>query len=236
MNKKILGSLAAMVAVLALVAGGTFAGWTDFHEVNGSEIGAGSLVLNVVGDGVGTQHFDVDNLTPGEFSEYNVFVASLNGDAVPDAQLSLKLHNLDGSENGCDSNSEALLQGGSAGFLGGPKLDPAAGCADLTSDGQFVDEARISAVWSTVPAGTTVAPADCAAPLSELSPLSPGAPGNYFGSLNEINGDTFKVTDLAPGEGVCIRFRVFMDNNFTVTDASQGDDAKFDVRFDLTQI
>jgi alternate signal-mediated exported protein len=98
MNKKILGSVVAMVAVLALVGGGTFAAWFSEQTIDEHSVEAGHLTLSVTDDGVGASSatpISVEQAYPGMQAEWEWYVA--NQSSVPTAlqsTLGMTLQNL----------------------------------------------------------------------------------------------------------------------------------------------
>ena len=228
MNKKLMKGSLAGVAALALVAGGgTFASWSDFHEDTNNTVGADVLALTV--DESATKRFDDVKLAPGEERDIAFYVASRNGTTVPDADLTMTIKNLVPSENGCDSNSEAYAESG--GSIS-DKSDSAAPC-NQGGDGQF-DEQSLYYVQSAKVSD----PADCT-----TSTTMPTRQSNI--RLSQANNQPVDLLGsgdvLAGGEGVCVLAHVFMPDNvaqygFAADNKSQGDQATFDVRFDLTQV
>jgi predicted ribosomally synthesized peptide with SipW-like signal peptide len=66
MNKKILGSVAGMVAVFGLIGGGTFAAWTADNSVDGNTVQAGYLELGLTNtSGATPQPFNTGPVAPG---------------------------------------------------------------------------------------------------------------------------------------------------------------------------
>jgi predicted ribosomally synthesized peptide with SipW-like signal peptide len=228
MNKKILKGALAGTAVVALAAGGgTWASWSDFQIDSGNQVGADHLTLTV-GE-PSSAHFDNVQLAPGEARDRSFYVASRTGVAVPDATLTMTLTNLVPREDGCDSNSEAYAE--SNGAIS-DKSSLSAPCNYANMPGQFADQA-LYFVQSKVASS----PADCT-----------------DDSMDTRLGNTIlataanKVVDLLPagetlqaGEGVCVDAEVFLPDDVqalgsAADNKSQGDQATFDVRFDLTQV
>lgn len=209
------GGIAALVAVAALAVGATFALWSDF-DVYGSSAGAEYLTLDV--NSTGTAGFEQTAMAPGVNREFDFVVASRAGQEIDAATLSLALQNLIGSEDGCRGNGETIDDGGAC-------TTPGNGF----SFGQFADDALINvnasapttdianACNSTLhPRGQRVAPQS----LRDFSAL---------GNVDLLNGDT-----LAPGEGICVAMGLSLP--VTADNASQGDGATWDFRYDLTQV
>lgn len=229
MNKKILKGALAGTAVVALAAGGgTWASWSDFQVDAGNSVGADHLSLTV-GEPSATRHFDDVRLAPGEARDVAFYVASRDGVTVPTATLTMTLKNLNPTENGCDSNSEAYAESG--GTIS-DKSDPAAPCNN-GGPGQFADQALYyvqSAKVSDPSTCTTSTPMPSRLLNTRLSAAEDQAV-DLLGAGNTLAG----------GEGVCVLAHVFLPDNvaqygFAADDRSQGDQATFDVRFDLTQV
>lgn len=217
MNKKIVTSVAGLAAAAALVAGGgTFASWSDsWTEANANSVGADHLTLSV-SDPNATQEFDLQTMYPGGSADYEFFVTSRDGDAVPAAGLTLSVVDLLGIEDGCTNTT-------------GEAADDA-DCSDTSSGGDFVTDTRMTVNTTQVP---TTDPAVCGSAhpvgnrlsgptslqqLSAASPLNLLAPGQV----------------LEAGEGICVRMAIALPPD--ADNASQGDSATFKVRFDLTQL
>src|SRR5688500_15730909 len=106
MNKKILwvGISAGALAVAGLANAGTFAAWSDFN-VQSETVQAGHLTLNMDSSvEVGSEPL---NLAPGINRYRTFYIASNDGDSVPNGNLSVTLKNLVDTENGCENNGEA---------------------------------------------------------------------------------------------------------------------------------
>ncbi|HEX2895924.1 MAG TPA: hypothetical protein VHO29_18110 [Marmoricola sp.] len=225
MNKKILKGALAGTAVVALAAGGgTWASWSDFQVDTGNHVGADHLALTV-GE-PSNQHFDNVQLAPGEKRDTAFYVASRSGVAVPKANLTMTLKNLVGTENGCDSNSEAFAE---SGLLN--KDDPNATC-NKPGVGQFISQALFYVQSKVVDS-----PQQC---------TNDGMDTRLHNTiLTAANNTAVNLlpagTTLAAGQGVCVDAEVFLPDNVrqfgsAADDRSQGDQATFDLRFDLTQV
>jgi hypothetical protein len=227
MNKKILTSALGLVAAAGLAGGSTFAGWSDNFTEDSNTVGAGEIVLNVADGAPVTQEFDRLNLIPGGQADSEYVVTSMSSNASgPDASslaahLTLTLENLLGTEDGCSNTN------------GEEDDDP--DCVTPGTDGagdniygDFDDDAR---VVINVTAPGTVADA-CDRPAGGLGGVWNGVVTlrqlATMGPVDLLKGDT-----LAQGEGICVRMAIALPS--TVDNASQGDSADFDVRFDLTQ-
>ena len=219
MNKKIIGALTAMVAVLALVAGGTFAAWTDFN-IQETEVGAGILALDVSTREGGGPTIAPLNLAPGENKFQEFYLASSDGDSVPDANLTMVLNNFVEEENGCSSNSEALAEGVLSGY-GDLTGDPLC----TTGPGEFSSQARIQVLASAPVPGPSSCPS-----TGIYGSTTPSGVGTLLSKANTV----FTLGTLAPGEGLCVRVEISLPT--TATDLVQGDATGYDVRFNLTQV
>jgi predicted ribosomally synthesized peptide with SipW-like signal peptide len=115
MNKKILGSLAGMVAVLGLVAGGTFAAWTAQESIDDNKVTAGSIQLDLYDqDGVSqAAPFDIGPIAPGAdptryYRQWTV--ASALHSPELDADLFVTIENLDVTPAGNTLGDELRLR------------------------------------------------------------------------------------------------------------------------------
>ena len=112
MNKALGKAALAGAAAIALAAGGgTYAAWSDFGNINGNSVGAGMLKLDLNGQTGNTPVAAINwgKLAPGMVNVRTVWLASNDGDSVPDAHLSATFSNLNDHENGCETNSEAAV-------------------------------------------------------------------------------------------------------------------------------
>jgi hypothetical protein len=230
MNSKLIKASLAGAAVVALAAGGgTFAAWSDFYQGATNTVGADVLALTV--NPSATRTFDDVKLAPGQARDYAFYVASRNGVTVPAADITMTIKNLTGHENGCDSNSEASDE--TAGAIT-DKTAPTAPCNNLSGAGQFAQQATYY-----VQADKVSSPADCNGSYATNQVLG----NQILSSMNNVPVSLLPAgVHLAGGEGVCVLAHIFMQHDSgdtagqTVNNASQGDSATFDIRFDLTQI
>jgi len=215
-NKLVKASLAGVAALAIAVGGSTFALWSDYADLTGSHAGADELTL-VLGQ-PNSQNFDDMHLAPGVGGDYEFVVASRQGDTIPTANLRMRLTDLVGHEDGCTStNSEADVDGD---------------CSNLSTPGEFIDEARIIVNAS---APTTDANA-CD------SGTHPRGSRQSAISLKKLFDDTRSTpvnllpagTYLAPGERICVSMGLNMPTS--ASNASQGDSADFDLTFLLDQV
>ena len=215
MNSKLIKGSLAGVAVVALAAGSTtFAAWSDWDSLTGSQSGADQLTL-VLGE-PNSRNFDDLKLAPGERGDFEFVVASREGETVTAADLRVQLTNLVGTEDGCTStNSEAAV-------------DP--NCNDMTSEGEFIDQARII-VNASQP--TTDLANACSDPRgSRQGPISLRALRDNS-AASPVNLLDPGVT-LGPGEGICVAMGINLPAS--ADNATQGDSASFDLKFLLDQV
>lgn len=251
MNTKLLKASLATAAVIALAAGGgTFAAFSDFGNVNGNSVGAGFLKLDLGPNGTGIAPLDFGNFAPGSGTGRQIWVASNNGDSVPNAHLFITLKNLVDTAAPC-STSLGKAQG---------EID--SGVTGCTINGNTASgtpsQGNLSRVLSFqgyyYP--TITDPATCAAlttyPQNYVSFFAAGRGDMYpiasgAGTKYELYTDSSKTTPLVlqPGQGGCIGISAGWvagsdPVNPTVTNpsdnAAQSDSLTFDVRFDLVQV
>ncbi len=221
MNKKTLwGSVAGGALALGLAGGGTFAGWSDFN-VQEEAIQAGHLTLNVGDTNVSDEPL---RLAPGDNLFKHFYIASNDGDSVPDGNLTVKLENFVHGERGCENNGEAAAEGGV------DLSDPAADCNEAGDQGELADETNIQWRFQIVSEGT-----DCAT-LNYGSAAAVGASGALRGYDNAAAPTSLGV--LEPGQGACVSMAVnAVDRTNSVhINEIQGDRVDFDIRFTLSQV
>ena len=214
-NKKtILGSSAAIVAAAALIAGGTFASWSDFVEVQDNSATAGFLELSLDGNqGNAVSAFSVSNLAPGVTNtpqDRKQYIAAADSDPVMQANLFLTLKDLVGVEDGCTTASEAA----------------AGGCS--TAEGELPENAHISI--TATPASTNNAGNRFCSSTSANNTINV-----FSGTVRalETKGKTL-IKEMTTGTDTCLSSRISLPvapNNNVV----QGDSMTFDVRLDLEQ-
>lgn len=243
MQKRTLGLIAGGAAVLGLVGGGTFAGWSDFN-VQEETVAAGHLTLNVGSSyEVGSEPL---NLAPG-INRYRAFyIASNDGDSVPDGDLSVTLQNLEDTENGCENNGEAdaedpaRVKGAGANALDTDGVTVGARCNDGSDEGEASDLVSLQWRWTDPLPDST----DCDA-LPTYSGQGGTLPSEFLytnaapsGAMAGLEDYSTAIETLAPGEGICVLMTI---NTFDHPsrpwhmNALQGDQLDFDVRFDLVQ-
>jgi|GEM_PF-5268476 len=241
MKKTLLGSVAAGALAITLIGGGTFAAWSDF-SVQHETVGAGHLTLNVGSSyEVGSEPL---NLAPN-MNRYRAFyIASNDGDSVPNGNLSVTLKNLVDNENGCANNGEADAEDPARTAHAGPDaldhdgITAGARCNNPGDQGELSQLASLQWRWTDpLPAAT-----DCDSLNTYTNEHTPG-PSPYVnaapsGAIAGLDNFTTPIEQLAPGQGLCVLMTInTFDHPSRPYDmnAMQGDTLNFDVRFDLTQ-
>jgi hypothetical protein len=241
MNRKlIMGALAGVAAVALAVGGSTFSAWSDFGTINNNTSAAGFLRLDLSDgpNGVATP-MNFNNMFPGQNAPRMVWIASNDGQSVPDANLKVTFKNLADQENNCSSSTESTD-------------DPTCG-SNAPNSGELSKVVTVQTQY--YPDITT--PQNCAD--YDYVHGQAGAhqsifPADYAGDLYDYaegagSGYTFKDASnpanamvLHPGDGVCMAIDVYWahDPHSGYTgpsdNAAQGDSMTFDLRFDLTQV
>lgn len=230
MKKTVTTSLAAL-AVAGMIGGGTFASWSDFQEWNGNQSGAGTLTLGTTAPA--SQAFSIGNLTPGQVKETEVWLVSNESTSTPDGTMWITLDNLVGVEDGCQGNSEVLID-----------LD----CAG-SNQGEFPETAQVR-VTTKQSDETTCGVAHVGGPPSgyeklifgggivpDIKPSETLRAMETAGKLQILKpgaaSSTYDPAIFQPGEGVCVAFHVYVPTD--ADNGVQGDQASFDLRFDLEQ-
>lgn len=242
MNKKILKAALAGTAVVALAAGGgTWASWSDFGDVNGNNVGAGFLKLNLNGqDGSSAvAPLSWGRLAPGITNVRTVWLASNDGESVPNAHLKATFTNLDDQENGCSSNSERAVDPDNC-DTNGPNSGELSHILNFqTSYYPEVTEDECASYPTNPPGPSNGYNAFFASNQGNLFAAAGGGGHTYV--LNEL--DTTTPLTLSPGEGICIGFSAYWPHDpsnqvsapYDNDDVAQGDSMSFDVRFTLEQ-
>jgi hypothetical protein len=219
MRRRVVTTALGVAAAGALLVGnGTFASWTDSPIVVGNQVGSSKLELTLTKPG--SQQFDMINLLPGGSSDFESFVTSRDSEAVPLADLALRVQALLDTEDVCTASSEAGEDD-----------------CETNSVGDFSDTAYV-VVDTSLP---TTDPAACD---SALHPRESALPSGVrtlrelsdFGSLNLLRDgpDAGALPDwLKPGEGICVALAIRLPSS--AGNALQGDSVSFDARFDLSQ-
>jgi predicted ribosomally synthesized peptide with SipW-like signal peptide len=242
MNSKLVKAALAGVAALALAAGGgTFAAWSDFGSVNGNSVGAGFLKLDLNGQTGDTAIAPISwgKLAPGMVNVRTVWLASNDGESVPNATLSATFSNLDDQENNCSSNSEKVA-------------DPT--CSDnAPNSGELSHILNFQAQYYP-----TLTEEQCATwpgtnppPDNTYNAFFASNQGDLF-NVAEGAGHTYTLMDktgtnplvLKPGDGICIGFNAYWPHDpsnqvsapYNNDNVAQGDSFSFDVQFTLSQV
>lgn len=233
MNSKLIKGSLAGVAVVALAAGSTtFAAWSDFG-VESSGAGAGILKLDVSQRDAGHLGIEPFNLAPGQNKYQTMFLASADAENVPDGTLTAKIQNLVDIETGpdgtsaCTTNSEAIAEGSPVSGVGGNPTDLLI-CDD--DAGELSQEATVQILASAPVPDATYCGNSTAAPGFAYGSTTPSGVGTLLGR----SGVDFNLGELGPGEGICVKMEMSLP--MTATNASQGDEATFEWRFDLVQV
>jgi alternate signal-mediated exported protein len=237
-NKLVKGSLAG-VAALALAAGTTtFASWSDFAEVNGNVASAGILRLDLAGGNTDSASLGFDNvrMKPGGKVERVMYIASNDGDSVPDGNLTLKISNLvDSESNGFKADGVTpgtpLSDGSNCTTNSERVAENVADCA--SNGGEFLRESQIVVRYSdpgVLPAGTNPEACDNALPF----PSTKDFRWQFGNDKSTLNNKEFDLGRVGPGTGVCVIVQVQLEKD-KATNASQGDSMGFDMRYDLKQ-
>jgi predicted ribosomally synthesized peptide with SipW-like signal peptide len=211
MSRTIVTSALGLLAAGALlVVNGTYASWNDSATVGGNRVGASSLQLSVTSPG--TEQFNIVDLLPGGAATFESFITSRDREAVPQADLTLRIDRLVDTEDGCTTSSEAAVDDCATNQVG-----------DFSSTGYVVVDTSLpttdpAACDQTVHPRTSVLP-NGVRTLEELSD---------FGSLNLLRDGPLK-----PGEGICVAMAIGLAPS--AGNAVQGDSVSFDARFDLSQ-
>ncbi|HET8614198.1 MAG TPA: hypothetical protein VFL94_01650 [Actinomycetales bacterium] len=238
MNRKlVIGAVAGVAAVALAYGGSTYSAWSDFGDVNGNSVGAGFLRLNLNGQTGSTDVTPISwgKLAPGMVNVRTVWIASNDGDSVPDGTLSATFSNLQDQENGCSSNSEVAA-------------DPTCNGGNQATDGELSHILNFQAQYYP-----EVSQDQCA--------TWPGG-GGYDAFFASAQGDLFNVASgaghtytlkdhanpandlvLKPGDGICIGFNAYWPHDpsnqvsapYNNDNVAQGDSFSFDVKFTLNQ-
>lgn len=212
-KKKLIAGAVAGVAALALIGGGTFALWSDFDVLEDNTASAGLLELTVENGPVNSIGKPI---APGETYDYEYFLSSADLAGVPNADLSLSIvkDTIKNRENGCNGDEETP--------------DPTCGSAE--ADGEFSEQSVMRIRWSNPITNAT------AATCKNGGQTFPNGV-QVLDSAPSIDvvaaGAPVDLGNLTAGQGVCVRIDVGLP--VAADNASQGDSATYDVRFDLTQ-
>ena len=238
MNKKLIKASVAGAAAIALAAGGTtFASWSDFAQVDDNSAGAGILRLDLTGGNTDSASIGWDNvrMKPGGTEERVMYIASNDGDSVPKGKLKMTISDLLETEaNGFKADKVTPGTGLSDGSLCTTLSEKVAEGGSCGTPGEFLKEGIVTVRYSTpgvLPAG--VDPEACDNALS-----FPDDASTFYRlwdgeDKSPLNNKQFDMGTVAPGEGVCAIIEIVFPAS--ASNASQGDTASFDMRFDLNQ-
>jgi len=237
MNSKLVKASLAGAAAIALAAGGgTFAAWSDFANTGTNTAQAGILKLDQ--PFLSNSSIPTLGLAPGIGKDQYTYLASSDGQSVPDGNLFISLQNLVNAPDVCNTNSETTVDNSS--------IDPAKNCS--TGAGDLGNEALVR-IEAYPP------PAD--APFPATQPCRDGTQSVttiFAGTLGSAATNAFqhlKVATLSRGEPICVHTMVELlrnaapapaPNTFAgtavpaATDATQGDTATWTMRYDLEQV
>lgn len=157
MNRKIIGSTAAIVAAIGLLGGGTLAGFSS-EESLGQQFGAGTLEIELEEVGQVAQRFVVTDMAPGQTE--TVFVEVVNTGSI-DGDASVTLTGLTTLEDEDEAFAEQLELTFQHGQL-------SSGACDL-ENGLTIYESETLDRFPTTP--ISLDNSDGAADLSALRPL-----------------------------------------------------------------
>lgn len=252
MNRKFLLAGVTGVVAVALAAGGsTFSALSDFGNIRGNSVGAGFLKLDL-NAGHGSAPLNYGSLAPGMNQFHTIWVASNDGQSVPNATLSVTFKNLVDTAAPCSTSL------GKASADAGCTVDP-----NTDAIGGTPTSGNLSKMltFQTQYYPQITDPQTCQATLANSYPtynsiLPADHPGDMYESATA--GTTYQLKDaagtaplvLAPGQGVCIGIGAFwalsptyplgVPNHtnaaYPVDNAAQGDSMTFDTHFDLNQV
>jgi predicted ribosomally synthesized peptide with SipW-like signal peptide len=233
--KKILVLSIALIAVIALTAGGTWAYFNDVVKSEGNTITAGTLFLTVGGT-TGTGHFAIGTdgqLKPGSHGHAGNYAITTNGTIKGD--LYAKAVNLVNDENG--TNPAEIKAGDdnpdvNGGELGG--LLQIAIWVDKNGNGTYQSgiDYYINSTGGVSNGGTA-------------GSIDGNLPDAAYTAANTLVGAFIGSTALDSDLSIGTYGSVYVEYNFPTTSGdhfavntdniTQGDDVKFDLQFALVQ-
>jgi hypothetical protein len=249
MNKKLILGAAAGVAAVALAVGGTtYSAWSDFGSINNNTVGAGFLKLDLSAGNGSNLSLDYQKLDPGAYTGRNIWIASNDGQSVPNANLYVTLHNLQDSAAPC-ATSNGKTQGEITSGVTGCSFDQNGAPQGTPAQGNLSRVLSFGGYYYP----TITDPAACAA-LTTFPQNYTSFFASNRGDLNSIasgNGTKYELDStgntplvLDPGQGACVGVGagwVAGSDPASPTpthpsdNSAQGDSMTFDVRFDLVQ-
>lgn len=256
MNSKLMKAGLAGAAAIALAAGGsTFAAFSDFGNINGNSVGAGFLKLNLSASNTGgnTASLDFQKLAPGSYTGRTLWIASNDGQSVPDANIFVTLHNLVDTAAPCSTSlgkAQGEINSGVTGCLIDQDTNTASGTPAqgnlsrvLTFGGYYYPSITTAADCAALATSSTY-PSDRTAFFSSARGDLVGV-ASGSGTKYELMKDSNTPLVLKPGQAACIGIGagwVAGSDPATPTvshpsdDSAQGDSLTFDARFDLVQV
>lgn len=245
MNSKLVKASLAGAAAIALAAGGgTFAAYSDYGSITGNSVGAGFLKLDINGADGSSAATPISwgKLAPGMVNVRTIWLASNDGQSVPNATLAATFNNLNDQENGCSSQSER-------------DADPNNCDANAPNTGELSHILNFQAGY--YPVDTTSD--QCKSYANQNTPPDNWNAGFFASNQGDLynvaegtTGHTYTLTDptthnpivLAPGKGICIGFNAYWPHDpsnqvtapYNNDNVAQGDSFTFDVKFTLSQV
>lgn len=212
MNKKLVKAGVAGTAVLAIaVTGSTFSAWSDFGE-EATGAAAGQLRLEIDGRDGSSSGVAPFSLAPGQNKYQTFYLASADAANVPTGVLTVTVQDLDDTEDDgpeCTTESERVAEGGNR-------------CG---TEGELADQMKVQILATAPAAGQTSCPNTGYGVKTD--------PQDTAVLLADRVGTQYTLGELEAGDGICMRVEASLPES--ATNASQGDRASWDWRFDLTQ-
>jgi len=260
MNHKLIKASLAGVAAIAVAAGGsTFAAFSDFADINGNAVGAGILKMTLTPNGSNpgdNTTFDNLKLAPGSYYERQVYVATNDAASTPNAKLFVDISSITGTENGCDTTSEAAVDN-CAKDANGNLVDPTGAAGDLINQATLDVASYYPTSTGACDTSKQVLPTRgwrlkdlVAGNFPNASPWLTGAAtspaqleltGDYYHAAPAPAGfhsSVVPLKELQPGQGMCVMLTVSLPNytdGSADNNAAQGDGVSFNMRFTVEQ-
>ena len=253
MNSKLVKASLAGAAAIALAAGGsTFAAFSDFGSIAGNSESAGFLKLDLGVNGTDSAPLSFDRLAPGSYTGRTLWIASNDGQSVPNANLYITLHNLKDTAAPC-STSLGKAQGEMNSSISGCLITgnnatgtPTQGNLSrvLSFQGYYYPNITSPADCAALPTSSAPYPKDYVSFFSsgrgDLATIASGTGTKY-----ELMKDSTDPLVLKPGDGGCIGIGAGWvagsdpaspSPTHPSDNAAQGDSLTFDALFDLVQV